>query len=165
MTMRNENVTQPNSPGRHASSGFSLIELMVTVVIISILASIAIPAYNAQIRKSRRTEAKTALLDLAGREERYFNTNNAYTDVAAKLGYAPATSTVTLATPMSVGSGYYTVTATWVPAAPPAPATYQIVATAVGDQAGDACSTFTVNSDGSQSASGSGANPNVDCWK
>jgi len=163
MTMRNENVTQPNRPERHASSGFSLIELMVTVVIISILASIAIPAYNAQIRKSRRTEAKTALLDLAGREERYFNTNNAYTDVAANLGYTAATPTLTN---LSVGSGYYTVTVTFVPAAPPTPATYQIVATAVGDQAGDACSTFTVNSNGSQSAtSASDPNPNVDCWK
>ncbi len=161
MTMRNKNVTKPNSPGRHASSGFSLIELMVTVVIMSILASIAIPAYNAQIRKSRRTEAKTALLDLAGREERYFNTNNAYTDGAAKLGYAPATSTVTLApaTPMSVGSGYYTVTITL--GAPP----YTIVATAVRDQAQDVCSTLTVDSTGLQQASGSGANPNVDCWK
>jgi type IV pilus assembly protein PilE len=132
---------------------------MVTVVIMSILASIAIPAYNAQIRKSRRTEAKTALLDLAGREERYFNTKNAYTDGAAKLGYAPATSTVTLATPMSVGSGYYTVTITL--GAPP----YTIVATAVGDQAQDVCSTLTVDSTGLQQASGSGANPNVDCWK
>jgi type IV pilus assembly protein PilE len=162
MTMSNKNVTKHNSPGRRALSGFSLIELMVTVVIVSILASIAIPAYNAQIRKSRRTEAKTALLDLAGREERYFNTNNAYTDGAAKLGYAPATSTVTLApaTPMSVGSGYYTVTIT-LAAAPP----YTIVATAVGDQAQDVCPTLTVDSTGLQTATGSGANPNVDCWK
>jgi type IV pilus assembly protein PilE len=154
--MRNKNVTKPNSPGRHASSGFSLIELMVTVVIMSILASIAIPAYNAQIRKSRRTEAKTALLDLAGREERYFNTNNAYTDVAANLGYTATTPTLTN---LSVGSGYYTVTITL--GAPP----YTIVATAVGDQAQDVCSTLTVDSTGLQKASGSGTNPNVDCWK
>src|SRR6266436_1135394 len=157
MTMRNKNVTKPNSPGRHASSGFSLIELMVTVVIMSILASIAIPAYNAQIRKSRRTEAKTALLDLAGRDERYFYTND-----PANLGYKTLPATMTN---YPVGSGYYTVTINVVAAAPPAPATYQIVATAVGDQAQDVCPTLTVDSTGLQAASGSGANPNVDCWK
>lgn len=164
MTMRNKNVTKPNSPGRHASSGFSLIELMVTVVIMSILASIAIPAYNAQIRKSRRTEAKTALLDLAGREERYFNTNSTlgYTNDPANLGYKTPPATMTN---YPVGSGYYTVTINVVAAAPPAPATYQIVATAVGDQAHDVCPTLTVDSTGLQTASGSGANPNVDCWK
>ncbi len=159
MTMRNKNVTKPNSPGRHASSGFSLIELMVTVVIMSILASIAIPAYNAQIRKSRRTEAKTALLDLAGREERYFNTNSTvgYTDDPANLGYKTPPATMTN---YPVGSGYYTVTIT-LAAAPP----YTIVATAVGDQAQDVCPTLTVDSTGRQTATGSGPNPNVDCWK
>jgi len=45
---------------RTSAAGFSLIELMVTVAIATILISIAIPAYNTQIRKSRRTEAKTA---------------------------------------------------------------------------------------------------------
>src|SRR5216684_9214312 len=159
MTMRNKNVTKPNSPGRHASSGFSLIELMVTVVIVSILASIAIPAYNAQIRKSRRTEAKTALLDLAGREERYFNTNPTvgYTNSSANVGYTTPPATMTN---YPVGSGYYTVTIA-LAAAPP----YTIVATAVGDQAHDVCSTLTVDATGLQTASGSGANPNVDCWK
>ena len=50
-------------------TGFTLVELMVTLVVAAILATIAIPAYQNQIRESRRTEAKTALLDLAGREE------------------------------------------------------------------------------------------------
>jgi len=157
--MRNKNVTKPNSPGRHASSGFTLIELMVTVVIMSILASIAIPAYNAQIRKSRRTEAKTALLDLAGREERYFNTNPTvgYTNSSANVGYATPPATVTN---YPVGSGYYTVTIT-LAAAP----LYTIVARAVGDQAQDVCPTLAVDSTGLQTATGSGPNPNVDCWK
>ena len=51
--------------------GFTLIELMVVVVIATILLGIAVPSYMSQVRQSRRTEAKTALLDLAGREERF----------------------------------------------------------------------------------------------
>ena len=71
------------------SGGFTLIELMVTVAIATILISIAIPAYNTQIRKSRRTEAKTALLDLAGREERFYNTSSPpnYSSTPSDLGY------------------------------------------------------------------------------
>ena len=57
------------------SRGMTLIELMIVVVIVSILASIAVPSYIQQVRKSRRVQAKTALLDLAGREERYFSTS------------------------------------------------------------------------------------------
>ena len=64
--------------------GFTLIELMVVVAIATILFAIAIPSYVTYIRQSRRTEAKTAVLDLAGREERYLSTNpTAYTDVPA----------------------------------------------------------------------------------
>jgi type IV pilus assembly protein PilE len=54
--------------GRTDSRGFTLVELMVVIVIASILMAIAIPSYKTSIRKSRRTDAKTALLDLAGRE-------------------------------------------------------------------------------------------------
>jgi type IV pilus assembly protein PilE len=156
---------------RLESRGFTLVELMIVVVIVAILASIAIPAYNAQIRKSRRTEAKTALLDLAGREERYFNANtgtNAYTNAPALLGYA-ATMPAMLNYP--VGSGYYTVTVTPAAAAPaatpPSPAGFVIVATPVGDQANDLqCQSFTVTSTGAQTASSpTDANASTDCWK
>ena len=82
--------------------GFTLIELLVVVVIGAILLAIAAPTYMTSIRKSRRTDARTALLYLASREERYMSSNNAYTNTAANLGYA--------ALPTTVGSGYYTVT-------------------------------------------------------
>jgi type IV pilus assembly protein PilE len=62
--------------GIRTIAGFTLIELMTTILVGSILLAIAIPSYNAQTQKSRRTEAKTALLDLASREERYNSTYN-----------------------------------------------------------------------------------------
>ncbi len=89
------------------SRGMTLIELMVVVVIATILMSIAIPSYMSQVRQSRRVEAKTALLDLAGREERYFSTSVTganYTQTTTDLGYPVG------AWPQTVGSGYYTVT-------------------------------------------------------
>ena len=85
----------------------TLIELMVVVVIATILMSIAVPSYMSQVRQSRRIEAKTALLDLAGREERFFSTsvNGAnYSQTSTDLGYPVG------AWPQVVGSGYYTVT-------------------------------------------------------
>ncbi|OZB35221.1 MAG: pilus assembly protein PilE, partial [Alishewanella sp. 34-51-39] len=45
--------------------GFTLIELMVVVAVIAILASIAFPAYQDSVRKSRRTEARDLLLSAA----------------------------------------------------------------------------------------------------
>ena len=85
-----------------SAAGFTLIELMITIVIATVLLTIAIPSYQSQIRKSRRTEAKTALLDLAAREERYLSTNSAYTTNNTGLGY-------TLVFPQTVGSGYYQI--------------------------------------------------------
>jgi type IV pilus assembly protein PilE len=146
---------------RTSAAGFSLIELMVTVVVASILVAIAVPTYTVQVRKSRRTDAKTALLDLAGREERFFSTNNgAYTAVAANLGY-------TGAFPVTVGSGYYQIaTPVVVAGTTTAVATFAITATPIGTQANDtACATFAINNLGQQSATGTDSNPSVDCWK
>jgi type IV pilus assembly protein PilE len=147
-------------------SGFTLVELMIVVVIATILLSIAVPSYMTQMRQSRRTEAKTALLDLAGREESYFSTNgSAYTNAAANLGYAGFG--------VPIGSGYYQLTVC-VPAAanctaglampnPPAAPSYTIVATPVGSQVNDAqCTAFAVDSTGQQFATGPGGT--ATCW-
>lgn len=49
------------------------MELMITVAIIAILARIAYPSYQQYILKSHRADAKTALLDLAARQERFLH--------------------------------------------------------------------------------------------
>src|SRR5579864_5453841 len=123
----------PASSPRHA--GFTLIELMIVVVVVAILASIAVPTYKASILKSHRTEARSAILDLAGREERYLSVANSYSAVPTDVGY----SGTTWGTGVSVGSGYYTVVVT----VGTSPSSFAITATAAGGQASDAsCASF-----------------------
>jgi type IV pilus assembly protein PilE len=133
--------------------GFTLVELMVVVVIASILLAIAVPSYMSQIRQSRRTDARTAVLDLAGREERVFSTSAAnYTNSAASLGLPG------IGAGNPVGSGYYYISNVCSPACAPsgAPApSYTIIVLPVAgsSQALDtACQGFAVDSVGAQYA-------------
>ena len=64
--------------GPARSRGFTLIEVMMTVVIIGILAAIAYPAYQDQVRKGRRADAMAQLLTLAQAYERFYTSNNTY---------------------------------------------------------------------------------------
>ena len=153
--------------------GFTLIELVITMVIAAMLAAIAIPAYSNYVRKSRRAEAKSALLDLAGLEERYYSTQNAYSQTASDMGYT--------AWPATVGNGYYQVNinttgtnfqaATAPTSAQPAgtPPTYAFDATPVSgsDQVKDTqCAKYEVRSGGYQQAWDSGGNDNTaTCWR
>jgi type IV pilus assembly protein PilE len=145
--------------------GFSLIELMIVVAIATILFALAVPSYITYIRQSRRTEAKTALLDLAAREERFLSTNPAaYTAVPGNLGYTGFGA----ANP--VGNNYYFLTVC-SPAAvacapnPPAAPSFSVLATPVAgqSQAQDLeCRSFSVDSTGQQFATGS--QTALYCW-
>jgi type IV pilus assembly protein PilE len=164
-------------------SGFTLVELMVVVLVGAILAGIAVPSYQSQIRKSRRTDAKTAVLDLAGREEKFLSLNNTYSASPAQLGYAASTSTT--AFPMNVGSNYYSIyvcvastagttsTATACTTASGIAATgtsYIVAAIPVAgtSQANDSsCQYFAVDNTGTQFASstaGIGTATTSTCW-
>lgn len=59
--------------------GFSLIEIMITVAIIAILASIALPSYRQYIIRSSRTAAQNELQKLSGLQEKIYLNSNAYT--------------------------------------------------------------------------------------
>jgi type IV pilus assembly protein PilE len=138
-------------------AGFTLVELMVTIVIAAMLLAIAVPSYTSQVRKSRRTEARSAVMDLAAREERYFSVNNAYSFNDVDLGYGTANAQIK---DLVVGSGYYTVTVT-TPVTATGQAGFNIVATAVGTQAKDkSCVLFGVDQTGKQTSAPSATG----CW-
>lgn len=73
-------------------SGFTLIELMIVVAIIGILASVAYPAYTDSVRKGRRAQARTALMELMQQQERFMTQRNCYIAFTTSAGVATATA-------------------------------------------------------------------------
>lgn len=84
-------IKSPRKFGSIAGArGFSLVELIVVVVIVSILASIAIPSYMDQLRKSRRGEGKAILTQIAVMQQQLRTEQNRYTTDLTQLGFPAA---------------------------------------------------------------------------
>ena len=64
------------------TSGFTLLEIMIVVVVIAILAAITFPSYQNQIQKARRGDAQEALLECAAAQERFFTKSQPSTYMA-----------------------------------------------------------------------------------
>lgn len=131
-------------------SGFTLVELMVTVAIIGILASIAYPSYVEYVRRAHRADAQAIMMENAQYMERYFTTNGTY------VGATP------LPKPQSPESGAarYNITA---PAATLLATSYIIQAVPTGAFSDPLCGTLTVSQTGAKTKSGTGSQ--ADCWK
>ena len=74
--------------------GFTLIELMVTVVIVSILAAIAVPAYDNYVLRGKLTEAFTNLANLRVQLEQFYQDNRNYGSSAAACGIDGSGNTI-----------------------------------------------------------------------
>ena len=131
------------------NKGFSLMEVMIVLVIVSLMAAIALPSYRSYITSTRRSDAQVALLDLANRLDRYFTTNNTY--VGATLA--------NVGMPGASPEGFYNLQITATTAT-----TYNIQAVPTGSQLTDdtECGTLTYNELGQKGETGNGTP--ADCW-
>lgn len=65
------------------TQGFTLVEMMVAVAIISILAAVAVPQYNSYVMRSRIPDATSALAARAVQSEQFFQDNRTFANTAA----------------------------------------------------------------------------------
>ena len=108
------------------SRGFTLIEVMITVAIVAILASIALPNYRQYVIRSKRSAAQAQMMDIANRQQQFLIANRSYADKTALT-----TSGYSL--PSEV-SGNYSYDVTLQASGPP---TFTITFTPIGSQVGD----------------------------
>jgi len=128
-------------------SGFTLIELMIVVLVVSILAAVAYPNYSRQVIDSRRAEGKSLIAEAANRLERCFTRFNAYDNAACND-----------AGNMVSEGGWYQVSAVRTATA------FTLTATPLKTQADkDECGSLTLTSTGVRGHSGTPP-AGTNCW-
>ncbi len=97
--------------------GFTLIELLIVIVILGVLATIALPAYNDYVQRAKLTEAFTALADFRVRMEQFYQDNRRYDGAGLNgCGVAGPNSKyfTFVCAPALAPSQTYTITATGI---------------------------------------------------
>lgn len=132
-------------------SGFTLIELLIVVAIVAILSVVGMSSYKQYAMESRRSEAKTTLFEVMGREQKYLSENNTYVTDLTQLGES--------ASPLTSQNGYYLISA--APSAAGITDGVILTATPQGVQATDTCGAFVLNSNGQKTTLPATA---TGCW-
>ncbi|HPY40948.1 MAG TPA: type IV pilin protein [Thiolinea sp.] len=136
--------------------GFTLTELMIVIAILGIISAFAYPNYVEQVRKSKRSDAKIALQQIAQRQESHFIKNYTYAASLTALGYGADT----IASPQAE----YNIN---ISAATATSYTVQAVPASSSSQAKDKqCATFTLDQMGRKVATDNlGAVSTDKCWR
>lgn len=97
--MNDGNYTIP----RRRVSGFTLVELMITVTIIAILSAFAFTTYSSYVVKSNRAAAKAFMVGVANKQQQYILDARAYAVITTNAQF---TSVLGFAVPTEVSSVY-----------------------------------------------------------
>lgn len=131
------------------SYGITLLEMVIVVAIIGILGAIAYPSYQERALRAKRTDAKAALINIAGQQERFFLKNNAFTSDLADLGVE------------TTQNEFYSLSLLNV-----SDSTFTAKAEAEGGQANDTkCGTLSIDQLGRKSASDGTNDTSKECWR
>ena len=120
-------------------TGFTLVELMIVIAVMAILVALALPNYQQSIRKSRRADAQTDLIEFAGQAERVFTQTSSYATAA-----------------LPTNTDFYTYTFSVAASA----TAYTIQAAPKTGQDQDGCGTMRLDQTGLRTRTGTLA----DCW-
>jgi type IV pilus assembly protein PilE len=147
---------------KNAQTGFTLIELMVTVAIVAILAGVAYPAYTQHLVRGKRSAAQSFIVTVASRQEQSMLNARSYFSIPT--GSAAEWTAVNMVVPSEVSSNYTVTITSDNTAAPP---TWTVTAAPItgGVQATKdaACGNLTYDQKGTKGISGPGTVAN--CWK
>ncbi len=140
------------------STGFSLIELLLVLVIIGIVSALALPNYRQHLQRGQRAEAAAALLEAQHFMARYYSAHGRYDGSAETPSKAPDLPLRLQGIPAGSEPHYLlTLDAATVNS-------YELKAEPVGTMASDKCGTLTLNQAGLRGLAGSDLNV-ADCWR
>jgi len=121
--------------------GFTLLEVMIVTAVVGILAAIALPAYQNQVRKGNRSAAQQFMLDVGTKEQQILMDSRRYVAVTdtSYFGNKPSDTNagVGIAAPASTAGKYTFVVTVDNTTTPPS---FLITATAASGEAVDASS-------------------------
>jgi type IV pilus assembly protein PilE len=141
-------------------NGFTLIELMTVVVIVAILLMVALPSYQQQIRKTRRSLAKAELMEVMARQEQFFLDHRQYASELTNLGYPASPYAIDADSndqPATVPDRIYLIDISTLPNS------FTLHAIPQLSQSGDRlCGTLSLTSIGLKAATGSSSV--AECW-
>jgi len=150
--------------------GFTLIELLIAVIIVGIVAAIALPSYTKQVAKSRRVDAKVALVELAQLQENHLADHNQFANnlgtgtgglKAEKYGFQKKNCSNQPISDYRSKDCYYKLGISQVTG----DGGFTLTATAVEKQADDKdCSQLKINAKGEKSGYNENNTENDDCW-